>query len=118
MQVALRRRPRTVAGLVVTFNLCLVVTSFLIGCNVFLALSHTTQLNKSCLAAHWTMRSLLTTIQEPAGISLEFLIHYHLLSKGPFPVLLFNVFMTTRAFGLLLGKLAGPPSVTLPARVD
>ena len=53
-----------------------------------------------------------TTIQEPAGISLELFIRCLLLNKDPFPVPSFNVSMILRkfrgAFGSLLGKLAGP----------
>ena len=72
----------------------------------------------SCLATHWRneldlqSRPLSTTIQEPAGIFLEFFIRYHPLNEDPLPVPPFDVTMILRefrgAFGLLLGKLAGP----------
>ena len=98
---------------------CLVETYFWLGCNFFLSLSHTTQLYRHVLLLTGEhelglqSRPLSTTIQEPAGISLELFIRCRLLNKDPLPVLPFNVIMILRkfrgAFGLLLGKLAGPP---------
>ena len=60
-------------------------------------------------------RPLSATIQEPAGISLEFFMRYHPLNEDPFPVPPFDVTRILKefrgAFGLLLGKLAGTPLV-------
>ena len=99
------------------FCFCFVVTSFFARLYLLpFSLSHYAAV-PSCLAAHWTTRMdllsqpLLTTIQEPAGKSLELFIQYTLLSKDKFPVPPFNVFRILRelgeVFGLLLGKLAG-----------
>ena len=62
-----------------------------------------------------------TTIQEPAGISLELFIRCHLLSKDPFPVPPFNVIMIMREFprGIWIASLevGWAHSSTLSSRV-
>ena len=60
------------------FHFCLVATSFLLGCNLFLSPSHATQLYRHVLLLteehelDLQSRPLSTTIQEPAGISCVF----------------------------------------------
>ena len=56
---------------------------------------------------------VLVVVGSTLSCDFLFCFRYHLLNQDPFPVLPLNVIMIMRefrgAFGLLLGKLAGPP---------
>ena len=117
---------RSLSGSWVSCNLnfCLVVIFFLLRCSfLFLSLSHCAAV-PSCLAAHWRTRTglaITTAFDNDSGARRHilgfFFIRYHPLNKDPFPVPPFDVTMILRGFrgacGLLLGKLAGLPSITL-----
>ena len=107
------------------FHFCLGVTCFLLGYNFLLALSLSKSAAVPACLAHWRTRTglaITTTFDNDStarGQTLEFFVPCHPLKKDPFPVPPFNGIKILRkfrvAFGLLLGKLAGPPSFTLPS---